>query len=422
MEAELPPVHGTKAGQLSIKNAPLPSIPGPPRYRVFPKPQPRQKLPSVQARPTVDGVLAVRRNQNTADGFTNESEKLVIATDAVGELPSSTASARETHISIHTVQELLPYRQQFRDAGLAALPALPLSSPASGINDGIVIAEERSWTLVRCPHHARIAEEKKLSPEKNEAAAVKMIRLRGGDVLEAQKKKARASVRLTAATTGPKESSALDLPEAWEESIGRPSSLEEALDDVVRKLDNMGQNEEGKESEAQLADKRASSELDSPSKRLHLAAALCRQFTGETVTEGAGNDAPGAMPMPNRDPARRSNPKAKRNSRVSNAASSVAQAGDQDISDRDVLKGLSIICAASADTGLDAWIEAKTGLRLRRFLADLKALESLCRDRNVTMDDQRATRRRRGEHGRLEKKTRTKSTRASKGHSTLLSA
>ncbi|KAK4180752.1 hypothetical protein QBC36DRAFT_10576 [Triangularia setosa] len=50
---------------------------------------------------------------------------------------------------------------------------------------------------------------------------------------------------------------------------------------------------------------------------------------------------------------------------------------DRDISDRDVLKGLKIICAASADAEFDGLIRRETGLRLRRFLADLKTFEFL---------------------------------------------
>lgn len=58
---------------------------------------------------------------------------------------------------------------------------------------------------------------------------------------------------------------------------------------------------------------------------------------------------------------------------------------DRDISDKDVLQGLKIICAASADHDFDAWIQSKTGLRLRRFLADLKTFENLTEDGILAM-------------------------------------
>jgi len=50
---------------------------------------------------------------------------------------------------------------------------------------------------------------------------------------------------------------------------------------------------------------------------------------------------------------------------------------DEEINDQDVLRGLRIVCAASADAEFDAMFSSKTGLRLRRFLADLKSLEEL---------------------------------------------
>ncbi|KAK4157838.1 hypothetical protein C8A00DRAFT_29224 [Chaetomidium leptoderma] len=50
---------------------------------------------------------------------------------------------------------------------------------------------------------------------------------------------------------------------------------------------------------------------------------------------------------------------------------------DKEISDRDVLKGLKIICAASADAEFDALVRKKTGLRLRQFLADLQSCGQL---------------------------------------------
>jgi hypothetical protein len=52
---------------------------------------------------------------------------------------------------------------------------------------------------------------------------------------------------------------------------------------------------------------------------------------------------------------------------------------DRDISDRDVLRGLRIICSASVDAEFDALVRSKTGLRLRRFLADLQSFEELSR-------------------------------------------
>ncbi|KAG4219212.1 hypothetical protein PC116_g32308, partial [Phytophthora cactorum] len=44
------------------------------------------------------------------------------------------------------------------------------------------------------------------------------------------------------------------------------------------------------------------------------------------------------------------------------------------INDRDVIRGLQVAIHAAADNMYDALIREKTGLRIRRFLADLRAV------------------------------------------------
>ncbi|KAI1485494.1 hypothetical protein F5X96DRAFT_330344 [Biscogniauxia mediterranea] len=50
---------------------------------------------------------------------------------------------------------------------------------------------------------------------------------------------------------------------------------------------------------------------------------------------------------------------------------------DADIKDRDVIKGLQVAVRAAADDLYDAYIRNKTGLRIRRFLADLKSVDEV---------------------------------------------
>ncbi|TFB04288.1 hypothetical protein CCMA1212_003638 [Trichoderma ghanense] len=47
------------------------------------------------------------------------------------------------------------------------------------------------------------------------------------------------------------------------------------------------------------------------------------------------------------------------------------------VADRDVLRGLHIAASAACDEQVDAFVRNKTGLRIRRFLADLMVLETL---------------------------------------------
>ncbi|KJZ76580.1 hypothetical protein HIM_03916 [Hirsutella minnesotensis 3608] len=49
---------------------------------------------------------------------------------------------------------------------------------------------------------------------------------------------------------------------------------------------------------------------------------------------------------------------------------------DRKIADRDVLRGLHVAASAACDEEVDAFVRGRTGLRIRRFLADLIALEA----------------------------------------------
>ncbi|KAI0203914.1 hypothetical protein F4808DRAFT_392549 [Astrocystis sublimbata] len=53
---------------------------------------------------------------------------------------------------------------------------------------------------------------------------------------------------------------------------------------------------------------------------------------------------------------------------------------DANIEDRDVIKGLQVAVHAAADDLYDGYIRHKTGLRIRRFLADLKSFEEMSGD------------------------------------------
>ncbi|KAI0817603.1 hypothetical protein GGR55DRAFT_693770 [Xylaria sp. FL0064] len=71
---------------------------------------------------------------------------------------------------------------------------------------------------------------------------------------------------------------------------------------------------------------------------------------------------------------------------------------DADIEDRDVIKGLQVAIHAAADDLYDGYIRHRTGLRIRRFLADLKSFEDVT---ELGPKDQRA-REKRAESRRLE--------------------
>ncbi|KAH8788317.1 hypothetical protein F5883DRAFT_514057 [Diaporthe sp. PMI_573] len=95
---------------------------------------------------------------------------------------------------------------------------------------------------------------------------------------------------------------------------------------------------------------------------------------------------------------------------------------DRDIDDRDVLLGLKMAICAACDEDLDAWIRDRTGLRLRRFLADLKAFEAVSKDRKprAPKAPRREVRRTTNETRRLnaerERRRQSIKSRALKGH------
>lgn len=78
---------------------------------------------------------------------------------------------------------------------------------------------------------------------------------------------------------------------------------------------------------------------------------------------------------------------------------------DQEITDRDVLRGLHIAASAACDEEVDAFVRNRTGLRIRRFLADLMALETLGEIRPGE-DREQWARRRRAEMRKLKQQIR----------------
>ncbi|KAG5973874.1 hypothetical protein E4U55_000216 [Claviceps digitariae] len=78
---------------------------------------------------------------------------------------------------------------------------------------------------------------------------------------------------------------------------------------------------------------------------------------------------------------------------------------DREISDRDVLRGLHVAASAACNEEIDAFVRNRTGLRVRRFLADLMVLETLTAVRPGEDDEQHA-RRRRAEMRKLKQQVR----------------
>ncbi|KAK0630056.1 hypothetical protein B0T17DRAFT_527400 [Bombardia bombarda] len=330
-----------------------------------------------------------------------------------------------------------------------SLPALPVSRVPSQIRHGAIIPGKTSRGPVARQLPTTIVEEMEPSPEKpktpvqdtlfqettvqettvqeipiqemavQETAVQKThaTRHKDSDVLTVRNKD-NSITQAPSKVAKPHHSCKPELPETWKHAISTPSSFEKALDNVVRKLEDMEENKTAAESEQPQyrqhhRGKRSLSKAPSPSQRLQRAAQMRRQRMAggaaaavqrnpDMITDRSTSkmETP-SIPVSRLAKVSRSEsvatiqkPPSKLTSNEEEIPPPSTHADDENIPDRDVLKGLKIICAASADKDLDAWIRSKTGLRLRRFLADLKTFENLSEDGIAAVNDQRARRRR----------------------------
>lgn len=328
---------------------------------------------------------------------------------------SSTAVLPRPQTNVQLARDVIETRKADK-----ALPDLPISRIPSQIRNGVSFAGQPVWAPAARQLPTTIIEEREPSPEKKNIPVQRQIPLRPKDnniILQVANNEG-GGVTGDVKPTNPGHGSKPEpLPETWKHVIGTPSSFKKALDDVVRKLEDMEDKDKKPVADVEKApSRRGSSKVPSPSQRLQRAAAMRRERLGgpsgqraEPVAEKlkAPVQTPARNPRPSEGP-RSNHRKPAVKLRGGGGEESTLAGGssaqvpppthdDKDISDKDVLQGLKIICAASADHNFDAWIQSKTGLRLRRFLADLKTFENLTEDGILAMGDQRAARRRRSE-------------------------
>lgn len=171
------------------------------------------------------------------------------------------------------------------------------------------------------------------------------------------------------------------LPATWSSAVGRSSSFEKALDSVIQKLDDMDERRQYERKMELEAAQQAAAKLEASQE-------LVSNFSS-----------------PNGSRSRRPTEQ-KRGSSAGVPTSDTNESAahlDRDIDDRDILLGLKMAICAACDENLDAWICDKTGLRLRRFLADLKAFDAVSKDRkpSAAQAPRRQVRRTRDETRRL---------------------
>ncbi|KAK1467924.1 hypothetical protein CCUS01_06882 [Colletotrichum cuscutae] len=164
------------------------------------------------------------------------------------------------------------------------------------------------------------------------------------------------------------------LPSTWKLTLSSSSSLEVAMEAASREMEmqearrSRHETLRGQDLEAQaIPYMAAEAEHDEP---------LPEPVDEEAPLPSAEQPEEGREPLRGSD---NSDPK---------------EQDDKDIDDRDVLRGLHIAISAACNEEVDAWIRQKTGVRIRRFLADLKAFETLGEEAQPDPAKERARNRR----------------------------
>lgn len=268
------------------------------------------------------------------------------------------------------------------------LPRLSSPSISSQIQQALSFPNKTTWTPPARQLPVTVEEERMPSLEKQHEPINKTSITCHDKVVVAVQNTKSSGTQTTSVAAKPSASTKPELPETWKEAIGSPSSFEKALDDVVKKLENMGEAKSVKADGPRSAARRVT-KPSSPSQRLQRVATIRRQQLAENSAQDTTEPGLKAPAIPLR--------RSRSNTTTTTQVQEQTQ-DDGDIKDKDVLAGLKVICAASADQELDSWIQAKTGLRLRRFLSDLKSFEGLAQEGIAAVDGERSRR------GRAEKR------------------
>jgi hypothetical protein len=163
-------------------------------------------------------------------------------------------------------------------------------------------------------------------------------------------------VRISSGTSGNESpaDSAPKLPCTWDLTIKSTSSLEKALDACIQKLDSLEERRQIKRQHHPEAMRKLGLPFDQVPTLPRKEAGECRHIR-QLKSSGKEAATPSSV----------------------YSVQNPADYHDYGIKDRDVLLGLKMAVSAACDENLDACIRTKTGLRLRRFLADLKVFEGI---------------------------------------------
>ncbi|KAI4867552.1 hypothetical protein F4820DRAFT_445996 [Hypoxylon rubiginosum] len=309
-----------------------------------------------------------------------------------------------------------PTKAQQADRGRRSEPIISYTDSGLGTRQPVFTGlRKRDIAVARLPRPETIAEEQETSPnhthqtisQENPRPESKVVPVPASEIKP-------PSQNLSSQTT---PSSVPSLPYPARYASGRPSSLERALDEVSQQLDKMEQEADKTAMFSRpptLVEKtNQKKQQDSPvhsgqhasktvfSRRPHMleefvyvdrkmpTVSPCEPKPKPKAVQPPARSPPRPPPKPTRaaptpaptqsqslpsPPKEKVLPKTPRTKDVMNEVDVFIDYEDGDINDRDVIKGLQVAIRAAADDRYDAMIRDKTGLRIRRFLADLRAV------------------------------------------------
>ncbi|KAI1372702.1 hypothetical protein F4677DRAFT_462846 [Hypoxylon crocopeplum] len=316
---------------------------------------------------------------------------------------------------------LSPVKFEQRDPGPSSALATSRMYPDLGPRQPAAHTglRKRDYALARLPRPETIEEEKENLPihlEQTKAQAYPRPQSRDGSIgtTVINQQPHYVSPQTTPSTVP-------SLPSVAQYAVGRPSSLERALEEVSQHLDKMEQEADKSvrlcsrpptlvEKTNQKEQRGPSHAPDPPDQKPSENTPTRRPGLNEEVMfvnrrmplvespkppkpkSKSKSKSKSTKPLPStpratRDtqaprqkkpspspPKEKTLPKTPRTEKVLNDLDVFFDYDDADINDRDVIRGLQVAIHAAADNTYDALIRERTGLRIRRFLADLRAV------------------------------------------------
>ncbi|KAK1600698.1 uncharacterized protein LY79DRAFT_655050 [Colletotrichum navitas] len=330
-----PPSPGSKVPKKPSRSPEQKKPPIPPRAEARPKTSRQQLEP-----PTESSGLRGLRKQSQLDVFTGQEN---VAPD--GKLLDTVAKKPTT-----AVATLVPYDDSAPTQPIAHRPSPEPKEPQGTVKKPLRVSINQPERKAR--EKALLQRGTKTGLEHPPTSQPRRIirSLQGPPKIPEADYEKQSAV----ASQGTVSSNA-DLPSTWKLTLSTSSSLELAMDAA---------SQETKRRESKL-----------PESETILKQILTEQPQTTAAREEKNND---RIPLPSSKesiPPPKVQPTCK-TFRDGNGPVSKEQ-DDCGIDDRDVLRGLNIAISAACDEEVDAWIRLKTGVRIRRFLADLKAFETL---------------------------------------------